>query len=126
MSINDFGTRLADLRKRAELTQAALAEKLDVSDRAVSKWENAGGYPDITLLPQLADIFGVTTDYLLRGTPVKRQRFCLGWGDNKFRDAVNTKYLDKGWRVKDMELAGDGEGGCSCALVLEKDDYFGE
>ncbi|MBQ7010329.1 MAG: helix-turn-helix transcriptional regulator [Clostridia bacterium] len=126
MSINDFGTRLADLRKRAELTQAALAEKLDVSDRAVSKWENAGGYPDITLLPLLADIFGVTTDYLLRGTPVKRQRFCLGWGDNKFRDAVNTKYLEKGWRVKDMELAGDGEGGCSCALVLEKDDYFGE
>ena len=126
MSINDFGTRLADLRKRAELTQAALAEKLDVSDRAVSKWENAGGYPDITLLPQLADIFGVTTDYLLRGTPVKRQRLCLDYTNSKFKDAVNKNYLSNGWRVKDLKLAGDGDGACTCALVLEKDDYFGE
>ena len=126
MSINDFGTRLADLRKRAELTQAVLAEKLDVSDRAVSKWENAGGYPDITLLPQLADIFGVTTDYLLRGTPVKRQRLCLDYTNSKFKDAVNKNYLSNGWRVKDLKLAGDGDGGCTCALVLEKDDYFGE
>ncbi|MBQ2733964.1 MAG: helix-turn-helix transcriptional regulator [Clostridia bacterium] len=126
MSMEKFGARLADLRKKAELTQAALAEKLDVSDRAVSKWENAGGYPDITLLPQIADIFGVTIDYLLRGTPVKRQHLCLDYTNTKFKDAVNKNYLSKGWRVKDMELAGDGEGNCSCALVLEKDDYFGE
>lgn len=126
MSIEKFGERLAELRKRNELTQAVLAEKLGISDRAVSKWESAGGYPDITLLPHLADIFGVTTDYLLRGAPVKRHRLCLDYTNTKFKDAVNEKYLSKGWHVKDMELAGDGEGNCTCALVLEKDDYFGE
>ena len=124
MSINNFGARLSALRKRDELTQAALAEKLGVSDRAISKWETAGGYPDITLLPLLADVFGVTVDYLLRGTPVKRHRLCLDYTNTKFKDAVNTKYLEKGWRIKDMKLAGDGEGNTTCAIVLEKDDYL--
>lgn len=51
------------------MTQERLAESIGVSFQAVSKWENDTALPDITLLPRLAQIFGVTTDYLLAYSP---------------------------------------------------------
>ena len=60
-----IGKRIAENRKRLGLTQDALAEKLGVTAQAVSKWENDQSCPDIATLPQLAQIFGVTTDELL-------------------------------------------------------------
>ena len=62
-----LGSRIAQLRKRRGLTQDALAEEMGVSSQAVSKWENDISCLDITLLPQLADFFGVSVDELLRG-----------------------------------------------------------
>ena len=55
-------------RKQLGLTQDKLAEMLGVTPQAVSKWENDQSCPDITTLPQLADIFGITTDELLGRT----------------------------------------------------------
>ena len=63
-----LGETIRTLRKNAGLSQEALAEKLGVSRQAVSKWENDLSCPDITLLPQLARLFGVTTDELLGNT----------------------------------------------------------
>lgn len=60
-----LGKRIAQHRKRIGLTQEALAEKLGITAQAVSKWENDLSCPDIATLPQLADIFGITTDELL-------------------------------------------------------------
>ena len=60
-----FGAFIAELRKEKGMTQKELAEKLFISDKAVSKWETAQSIPDITLLRPLADIFGVTTTELL-------------------------------------------------------------
>ena len=60
-----FGSTIAALRKKRGMTQSALAQELNVSDKAVSKWENGFGYPEITLLPKIASVFGVTVDYLL-------------------------------------------------------------
>lgn len=60
-----FGTRFARLRKEKGLTQDFVAEKANVSPQAVSKWENDINMPDITLLPMLSDLLGVTTDELL-------------------------------------------------------------
>lgn len=60
-----LGKRIMAHRKRLGLTQDQLAEKLGVTAQAVSKWENDQSCPDITMLPKLADIFGVTTDALL-------------------------------------------------------------
>ena len=60
-----LGKRIAENRKRLGLTQDALAEKLGVTAQAVSKWENDQSCPDITTLPKLADIFGISTDALL-------------------------------------------------------------
>lgn len=54
------------LRKDYGMTQIELAEKLNYSDKAISKWERGESLPDITVLKAIADIFGVTVDYLLR------------------------------------------------------------
>ena len=62
-----IGSRIARLRKEKGLTQEGLAEKLGISSQAVSKWENDSSCPDISLLPALADILGVTIDELLTG-----------------------------------------------------------
>lgn len=53
------------LRKEAGLTQLDLAERLNYSDKAISKWERGESVPDVTVLKQIADMFGVTVDYLL-------------------------------------------------------------
>ncbi len=60
-----MGKRIAANRKRLGLTQDKLAEQLGVTAQAVSKWENDQACPDITTLPKLAAIFGITTDELL-------------------------------------------------------------
>ncbi len=57
---------IVDLRTGAGMTQAELAEKLNYSDKAVSKWERAESMPDITVLKTIADMFGVMVDYLLK------------------------------------------------------------
>ena len=62
-----IGKRIAALRKEKGLTQEELAEMTGVSGQAVSKWENDQTCPDISLLPQLARILGVTVDELLCG-----------------------------------------------------------
>jgi len=62
-----LGKRIAALRREKELKQDELAEKLGISPQAVSKWENDQTCPDISLLPPLADILGVSVDELLSG-----------------------------------------------------------
>ena len=62
-----LGKRIAALRKQKDLRQDDIAQLLDVSPQAVSKWENDQTCPDIGLLPKLAQILGVTTDELLSG-----------------------------------------------------------
>lgn len=60
-----LGKRIVSHRKQMGLTQDQLAERLGVTAQAVSKWENDQSCPDITMLPKLAEIFGITTDELL-------------------------------------------------------------
>lgn len=62
-----LGKRITALRKQKDLRQDDIAQLLDVSPQAVSKWENDQTCPDIGLLPKLAQILGVTTDELLSG-----------------------------------------------------------
>lgn len=62
-----IGNRIAKYRKAKGLTQEALANLMGVSSQAVSKWETDASCPDITALPQLCKILGITTDELLTG-----------------------------------------------------------
>ena len=65
-----LGQKIAELRKKSGLFQEALAEKMNVSRQAVSKWESNQSIPDIEKIVDLSELFGVTTDYLLKnGTP---------------------------------------------------------
>lgn len=69
----ELGTNLRRLRQQSGMTQAALAEALGVSDRAVSRWERGTACPDITLLPQLAMLLHVSADALLGVDEIQRQ-----------------------------------------------------
>ncbi|MCD8342540.1 MAG: helix-turn-helix domain-containing protein [Clostridiales bacterium] len=67
MEAKTIGKFIAVLRKANGMTQKGLAEKLNVSDKAVSRWERDESLPDLTLIPVIAELFGVTADELLRG-----------------------------------------------------------
>ena len=60
-----IGANIAAYRKRDGLTQASLAEKLNYSDKAVSKWERGESVPDVLTLMQLAELFGITVNELV-------------------------------------------------------------
>ncbi len=62
-----IGNRISKYRKEKGMTQEELAGKLGVSSQAVSKWENDASCPDISLLPELCRILGISTDELLTG-----------------------------------------------------------
>ena len=65
------GAMIRELREKRNLTQAELAEKLFISDKTVSKWENGKGYPDISLLEPLAGVFGISVTELLTGKTIR-------------------------------------------------------
>ena len=69
-----FGLFIAQLRKEKGLTQKEVAERLFISDKAVSKWERAQSLPDITLLVPLAAVLGVTVTELLEGQRISQQQ----------------------------------------------------
>ncbi len=60
-----IGKNITRLRKTANMTQLELAEKLSYSDKSVSKWEQGNGIPDVRILMQIAELFGVTLDDLV-------------------------------------------------------------
>ncbi|MBQ6077135.1 MAG: helix-turn-helix transcriptional regulator [Clostridia bacterium] len=66
--------KLTAYRKRAGMTQAELAEKLNYSDKSVSKWERGDGMPDLLVLCQLADLYDVPLDAFLREGPLVRSQ----------------------------------------------------
>lgn len=68
------GDNLAELRKRQRLTQQELAEKTGISDKSLSKWELGKAIPRVELLKQLADFYGVTTDFLLTENSAKTHK----------------------------------------------------
>ena len=67
MDTNATGRLIAELRKQKGFTQKELAEKLMVTDKAISRWETGKGLPDTSLLKPLGDILGVSVSELLSG-----------------------------------------------------------
>ncbi len=64
---NNFSSFIAELRKEQGLTQKELADRVGVSDKAVSKWENGKNYPDIEIMQSLGEIFKFSVSELLQG-----------------------------------------------------------
>lgn len=67
------GELIRQLRLRNSLTQKELAQRINVSDKAVSKWECGNGCPDVSLLPMLAEVFGTDVKFLLTGEIEKNE-----------------------------------------------------
>lgn len=78
------GAVIRELREKKQLTQAELAEKLNVSDKTVSKWETAKGYPDISLLEPIAQVFGVSIAELISGNAVQNGNVSANMLRSKF------------------------------------------
>jgi len=70
--LTDFGRRLVALRKKAGYTQVELAKELGITQRMISYYEGHTEYPPSALLPELAEILGVTADQLLGIKPIKK------------------------------------------------------
>lgn len=78
------GTVIKELREKNHFTQAELAEKLNVSDKTISKWETGKGYPDITLLEPIANVFGVSVTELISGNAVRNRNVSGNMKRSKF------------------------------------------
>lgn len=90
MDIDKIGQNIARLRRMNSLTQEKLAEALGITAPAVSRWENGKALPDITLLPELAQIFDCTIDHLLM---VERQQEKLSVQEPTTIDATSIRSL---------------------------------
>ena len=88
------------LRKQAGITQEDLANKLNVSNQAVSKWEAGKCCPDIEILPELAAFFGVSIDELLLGECLIKTKLCDKTKDPLILSAIKTAQNKKYHKIK--------------------------
>ena len=101
MEPKTIGKFITTLRKANGMTQKELAEKLNVSDKSVSRWERDDGAPDLATIPVIAEIFGVTCDELLRGerkSPAQRTE--------ETQEEPTAKGEKQRKRILDMTLSG--------------------
>ncbi|QAA32323.1 helix-turn-helix domain-containing protein [Clostridium manihotivorum] len=100
MDNNKVGTFISVSRKAKNMTQKELAEKLNITDKAVSKWERGIGYPDITIISKLAEILSVTVNELLNGERLTEDSSLINAVDssldyvNKVSDHRNVKNVN--------------------------------
>ena len=78
------GAIIKELREKYHFTQLELAEKLNVSDKTVSKWETAKGYPDISLLEPIAKTFGISVTELISGNAINNVNVSANMMRSKF------------------------------------------
>ena len=70
-----IGKFIADCRKQKNMTQMQLAEKMNVTDRAVSKWENGRSMPDSSIMLELCDVLGISVNDLLHGEVIQMEEY---------------------------------------------------
>ena len=102
-----FSEKFKNLRKSRELTQEEIANIFHVSPQAVSRWETGVTYPDIELLPSLADFFEITVDNLL-GIDVKKKEERLEEIINQISDARTKQAVDENAIDQELEIIQNG------------------
>lgn len=115
MDTEKIGRFIAALRRSSGLTQQSVADALGLSDKTISKWENGNGLPDISILPALAELFGVTTDEILRG---ERILDAANAGQSEKKTAEQARFFiqNKYRRIQGMLILSTGI--TLCALIL--------
>ena len=89
----DLGQKIRELRRRDGRTQEALADAIGVTSQAVSRWEANGGYPDMEMIPAIANYFGVTIDTILLNDSRSKEK------DLK---EFEEKYYTLSWKIPEQ------------------------
>jgi len=100
MDVERFGAFVAAMRKERKMTQAELAAKLQVTDKAVSRWERGVGFPDIQSLESLADALGITLLELMRSERYEVAQVTAEEASQALADTVHTAQLQWHQRMK--------------------------
>ena len=134
MKKQTLGTMISTLRKEKGMTQLELAEKMGVTDKAVSKWERDLSFPDINSIPKLAEIFEVTVDELMQVKTETKENM----EKNKIDELLDTAFKGIGMAMgiavvvlsilNELELKsafimlGVGLGSISISLLKDKEN----
>ena len=107
MNYDKIGNFITAERKAKNLTQAKLAEKLFVSEKTISKWENGKGIPDTNSLPKICEIFNVTINELLNGERLDKDVYTLK-AEEKLLELQNEKEKNSKFMLRTELFLGFG------------------
>ena len=94
MNQEKIGKFIAEVRKKKNMTQQELANKLGVTDRAISKWENGRGLPDYSLLQDLCDTLSISINELFSGEKISKEDYETKAEENMSK-LINDNYSEK-------------------------------
>ena len=123
MDAKKFGTFIATLRKENNMTQVELAQKLQVTDKAVSKWERGLGFPDINTIEPLADALGVSVLEIMRSERIAETEITQDTASAALTDIFEfVKLQRKAERKSIFKIAG---GVAACLFLMFLIDGMG-
>ena len=123
MDAKKFGTFIAPLRKENNMTQVELAQKLQVTDKAVSKWERGLGFPDINTIEPLADALGVSVLEIMRSERIAETEITQDTASAALTDIFEfVKLQRKAERKSIFKIAG---GVAACLFLIFLIDGMG-
>ena len=123
MDAKKFGTFIATLRKENNMTQVELAQKLQVTDKAVSKWERGLGFPDINTIEPLADALGVSVLEIMRSERIAETEITQDTASAALTDPFEfVKLQRKAERKSIFKIAG---GVAACLFLIFLIDGMG-
>lgn len=119
------GEQLAFLRREKQVTQEQLAQAVGVTNQAVSKWESGQSYPDITLLPRLAEYFQVTVDELLGVAGSQEMRNLYLGVKDLFRETAKEECFSLAFKLATLLHEGAVSGGYKGYLPWDEKTQYG-
>lgn len=105
MNQEKIGKFIAQCRKRKQMTQAQLAEKLNVTDKAISKWETGKGMPDSSIMLELCDLLGISVNELLSGEVLSMENYKVKAEENLIELQEKRSKAEKGFKKLSIVLA---------------------
>ena len=120
MNQEKIGKFISELRKEKNLTQEQLAEKMGVTDKSISRWENGKTMPDLSMITILAEELNVEVSELLNGRKMTKEEL------EKLRDTINNviEYSNKEKENKTIKLNNYFRAGLLCILIVVLDNQF--
>ena len=120
MNQEKIGKFISELRKEKNLTQEQLAEKMGVTDKSISRWENGKTMPDLSMITVLAEELNVEVSELLNGRRMTKEEL------EKLRDTINNviEYSNKEKKDKTTKLNNYFRAGLLCILIVILDNQF--